>query len=54
MLTHDGDAELALIERALELNIFAQDPAAGGPIRLGGRWELPSEISQAVAEAAER
>jgi ABC-2 type transport system ATP-binding protein len=54
VLSHDGDAELALLERALELNIFAQDPAAGGPIRLGGRWELPAETSQVVAEAAER
>jgi ABC-2 type transport system ATP-binding protein len=54
VLSHDGDVELALAERAHELNVFAQDPAAGGPIRLGGRWELPADTAQAVAEAAER
>jgi ABC-type polysaccharide/polyol phosphate transport system ATPase subunit len=39
--TQDGDAELALAERALELSVFSHDPSGGGAIRLGGTWELP-------------
>jgi ABC-type polysaccharide/polyol phosphate transport system ATPase subunit len=40
--TGDGDAQLDRAERALELSVFGQDPAGGGPIRLGGTWELPT------------
>jgi ABC-2 type transport system ATP-binding protein len=54
VVSHDGDDELALLERASELTVFAQDPAAGGPVRLGGEWELPAEASAVIAEAAER
>jgi len=39
--TQDGDAELALAERALELSVFSRDAGGSGPIRLGGSWELP-------------
>ena len=39
--TQDGDAELALEERALELTVFSRDAGGSGPIRLGGVWELP-------------
>jgi len=39
--SRDRDAELALVERALELTVFGQDTAGSGPIRLGGTWELP-------------
>ena len=39
--SEDGQAELALAERALELTVFGQDTGASGPIRLGGTWELP-------------
>ena len=38
----DGTAELASSDPALELNVFSADFQAGGPIRLGGQWELPS------------
>jgi ABC-type polysaccharide/polyol phosphate transport system ATPase subunit len=41
VVSHDGDAELALAERALELTIFGHDSSGSGPIRLGGTWELP-------------
>jgi ABC-type polysaccharide/polyol phosphate transport system ATPase subunit len=37
----DGDAEVTLVERALELSVFSRDAGAAGPIRLGGTWELP-------------
>jgi ABC-type polysaccharide/polyol phosphate transport system ATPase subunit len=37
----DG-AQLDHAERALELNVFGQDPGGGGAIRLGGTWELPT------------
>ncbi len=40
--TQDGDAELAFAERALELSVFSQDTSGGGPVRLGGTWELPA------------
>jgi ABC-type polysaccharide/polyol phosphate transport system ATPase subunit len=40
--SQDGDAELAYAERALELSVFSQDTTAGGAVRLGGTWELPS------------
>jgi ABC-2 type transport system ATP-binding protein len=39
--SRDRDAEMALVERALELTVFGQDTAGSGPIRLGGTWELP-------------
>jgi ABC-2 type transport system ATP-binding protein len=39
--SHDGDAELAVAERALELSVFSSDASGSGPIRLGGTWELP-------------
>ena len=40
--SHNGDAELAAAERALELSVFSNDASGAGPIRLGGTWELPS------------
>jgi Wzt C-terminal domain len=40
--SQDGDAELAHADRALELSVFSQDTSAGGAVRLGGTWELPS------------
>jgi ABC-type polysaccharide/polyol phosphate transport system ATPase subunit len=54
VFTHDGDRELALVERALELSVFSHDAGAGGPVRLGGAWELPQPDASVVAEAAER
>ena len=39
--SHDGDAELAAAERALELSVFSHDASGAGPIRLGGTWQLP-------------
>jgi ABC-2 type transport system ATP-binding protein len=39
--SHDGDAELASAEKALELSVFSSDASGSGPIRLGGTWELP-------------
>jgi ABC-2 type transport system ATP-binding protein len=39
--SHDGDAELASAEKALELSVFSSDTSGSGPIRLGGTWELP-------------
>jgi ABC-type polysaccharide/polyol phosphate transport system ATPase subunit len=41
LMSEDGDAELALAERALELNVFSNELGGSGPIRLGGSWELP-------------
>jgi len=38
----DGSRELALANPALELSVFSNDEGGGGPIRLGGSWELPS------------
>ena len=40
--TQDGGWELAYAERALELSVFSQDTSGGGPVRLGGTWELPA------------
>jgi len=37
----DGSTELAVADPALELSVFSEDSAGGGPIRLGGSWELP-------------
>jgi len=37
----NGGGELALAERALELNVFSNELGGSGPIRLGGSWELP-------------
>jgi hypothetical protein len=54
VFTHDGDRELALVERALELSVFSRDAASGGPVRLGGAWELPQPDASFVVEAAER
>ena len=41
VLNGDGSTELAVADPALELNVFSEDSAGGGPIRLGGSWELP-------------
>jgi hypothetical protein len=48
--SHSGEAELALAERALELSVFSRDPGAGGPIRLGGAWELPAAATEDESE----
>jgi hypothetical protein len=48
--SHDGDAELALAERALELSVFSRDSSAGGPVRLGGGWELPAAAAETASE----
>jgi len=37
----DGSRELALADPALELSVFSNDERGGGPISLGGSWELP-------------
>jgi ABC-type polysaccharide/polyol phosphate transport system ATPase subunit len=37
-----GTSQLASADPALELSVFSAGPDGGGPIRLGGRWELPS------------
>jgi ABC-type polysaccharide/polyol phosphate transport system ATPase subunit len=41
----DGARELALADPALELSVFSSDENGGGPIRLGGSWELPGADS---------
>jgi ABC-type polysaccharide/polyol phosphate transport system ATPase subunit len=38
----DGSTELAATDPALELSVFSEGMDGGGPIRLGGHWELPS------------
>jgi len=42
VVSRDRDAELARVERALELSVFSHDGSGSGPIRLGGTWELPT------------
>ena len=42
VLNGDGSKELALADPALELNVFSAGADGGGPIRLGGHWELPT------------
>jgi ABC-type polysaccharide/polyol phosphate transport system ATPase subunit len=39
----DGSRELALADPALELSVFSNDEQGGGPISLGGSWELPAD-----------
>jgi ABC-2 type transport system ATP-binding protein len=41
--TGDGSRELALADPALELSVFSNDENGGGPISLGGSWELPGD-----------
>jgi hypothetical protein len=41
LTSENGGAELAIAERALELNVFSNELGGSGPIRLGGSWELP-------------
>jgi ABC-type polysaccharide/polyol phosphate transport system ATPase subunit len=43
----DGARELALADPALELSVFSNDENEGGPISLGGSWELPDGDSAA-------
>jgi ABC-type polysaccharide/polyol phosphate transport system ATPase subunit len=38
----DGSTVLASADPALELSVFGEGTDGGGPIRLGGSWELPS------------
>jgi ABC-type polysaccharide/polyol phosphate transport system ATPase subunit len=38
----EGTSLLASADPALELSVFSDGSDGGGPIRLGGRWELPS------------
>ena len=52
VMSHDGDAELALAERALELTVFSQDGSAAGVLRLGGAWELPHASPSVTAGRA--
>jgi ABC-type polysaccharide/polyol phosphate transport system ATPase subunit len=54
VMSHDGDAELALAERALELSVFSHDTSGGGAIRLGGSWELPGVGGEALADPTQR
>jgi ABC-type polysaccharide/polyol phosphate transport system ATPase subunit len=42
VMTRDRDAELARVDRALELSVFGNDATGSGPIRLGGSWEVPT------------
>jgi hypothetical protein len=39
----DGSKQLASADPALELNVFSEESDGGGPIRLGGSWELPGD-----------
>ena len=48
----DRKQELARRAPAFELIFVTKDPTENGPIRLGGRWELPEEQGQAVRKAA--
>ena len=52
LVSHDGDQKLAERERALELSVFANDPGASGPTRLGGVWELPNRPADVPDSAA--
>jgi hypothetical protein len=52
LMSHDGDEKLAERERALELSVFANDPGASGPTRLGGVWELPNRPADVPDSAA--
>jgi ABC-type polysaccharide/polyol phosphate transport system ATPase subunit len=38
----DGTSRLASSDPAMEMSVFSDGSEGGGPIRLGGRWELPS------------
>ncbi|HEY6151455.1 MAG TPA: ABC transporter ATP-binding protein [Gaiellaceae bacterium] len=38
----DGTSRLAWSDPAMEMSVFSDGSEGGGPIRLGGRWELPS------------
>ena len=38
----DGTMQLASADPALELSVFSKGVDGGGPIRLGGHWELPT------------
>ena len=50
--TGDGDVKLTEQEQALELSVFSQDPSSGGPMRLGGSWEVLSPTGERLAETA--
>jgi ABC-type polysaccharide/polyol phosphate transport system ATPase subunit len=52
VISHDQDEELAAADSALELTIFGQEASAGGPVRLGGEWELPVAAAEEQAEVA--
>ena len=54
VVSHDGDAQLAERERALELTVFGDDPAAAGPVRLAGTWEITSAAGESIPAAVER
>jgi hypothetical protein len=51
VVAHDSDRVLAERERALELAVFANDPGASGPTRLGGVWTLPNRGPDALPGA---
>ena len=54
VVSYERDRELASAENALELTVFAQEPTAEGPIRLGATWELPEPVAERAAEVANR
>jgi ABC-type polysaccharide/polyol phosphate transport system ATPase subunit len=51
VISHDGDRPLATADSAFEFTVFGQEATAGGPVRLGGQWELPAPTE--VAGTAE-
>ncbi len=53
LMSHDSDEKLAERERALELSVFANDPGASGPTRLGGMWDQPNRAADVPNAAAE-
>ena len=52
-LTGPDGSVLATRERALRLSILGDDAGAGGPVRLGGTWEVTSSEPPSLAEVAE-
>jgi hypothetical protein len=49
-VTDSTGETLAANEEALELSVFNDDLSSGGPIGLGGSWEIPDGRGAADAE----